>query len=119
MSGGAYEYLMANLSGTVSSSGFLSMPSQKYWNKYTSTTLVSACNGSPCYGQAITETGTGSDSGQYQWYNDWMYFVTSTYPWAYRGGDAGSAGSAYAGAFGFYSNAGGAYSYIGFRASIS
>jgi hypothetical protein len=77
MSGGAYEYVMANLSGTISSSGFSSMPAQKYWNKYTSTTLASACNGSPCYGQAITETSN--------WYNDYMYFVTSTYPWAYRG----------------------------------
>jgi hypothetical protein len=78
MSGGAYEYVMANLSGTISSSGFSSMPVQKYWNKYTSTTLASACNGSPCYGQAITETGTGANSGNYQWYNDYMYFVTST-----------------------------------------
>src|SRR5574344_87823 len=80
MSGGAFEYLMANLSGTISSSGFLSMPSQKYWNKYTSETMASACNGSPCYGQAITETGTGAN-GNNQWYNDYIYFVTSANPW--------------------------------------
>src|SRR5574344_704878 len=82
MSGEADEYVMANYAGTISSSGFSSMPAQKYWNKYTSTTLASACNGSPCYGQAITETGTGSNSGAYQWYNDDMYFVESRYPWA-------------------------------------
>src|SRR5574344_1361109 len=74
MSGGANEYVMANLSGTISSSGFSSMPSQKYWNKYTSTTLASACNGSPCYGQALTETGTEAN-GNTQWYNDYMSFV--------------------------------------------
>src|SRR5574344_1031600 len=85
MSGGAWEYVMANYAGTISTSGFSSMPSQKYWNKYTSTTLASACNGSPCYGQAITETGTGSNNGNYQWYNDGMFFVESSIPWAIRG----------------------------------
>src|SRR5574344_1478173 len=74
MSGGAWEYVMANYAGTISSSGFSSMPSQKYWNKYTSTTLASACNGSPCYGQALTETGTEAN-GNTQWYNDYMSFV--------------------------------------------
>ena len=119
MSGGAYEYVMANLSGTISSSGFSSMPAQKYWNKFTSTTLASACNGSPCYGQAITETGTGADQGHYQWYNDYMYFVTSTGPWAGRGYIASGAVDTYAGAFNFDYNTGGAYSNYGFRASIS
>src|SRR5574344_633718 len=93
MSGGADEYVMANLSGTISSSGFSSMPAQKYWNKYTSTTQASACNGSSCYGQAITET-----SG---WYNDYMNFVTSSLPWAVRGFSAYSASDTNAGVFGF------------------
>jgi hypothetical protein len=119
MSGGAYEYVMANLSGTISSSGFSSMPNQKYWNKYTSTTLASACNGSPCYGQAITETGTGANGGYFQWYNDYMGFVTSAYPWAYRGYFADFAGNAYAGAFRFNYDSGEAGNNVGFRASIS
>jgi hypothetical protein len=119
MSGGAYEYVMANLSGTIGSSGFSSMPVQKYWNKYTSTTLASACNGSQCYGQAITETGTGANSGNYQWYNDYMYFVTSSSPWALRGNYANYASHTYAGVFDFNYFTGGANYFIGFRASIS
>jgi hypothetical protein len=120
MSGGAYEYVMANLSGTIGSSGFSSMPVQKYWNKYTSTTLASACNGSQCYGQAITETGTGANSGNYQWYNDYMYFVTSSNPWALRGHDANYASNTRAGVFSFYGLVtGGADNSYGFRASIS
>src|SRR5574344_1622791 len=111
MSGGAYEYVMANLSGTIRSSGFSSMPAQKYWNKYTSTTQASACNGSSCYGQAITET-----SG---WYNDGMIFVSSTSPWAYHGNVADDASYTFAGVFNFYVNDGGALNYSGVRASIS
>src|SRR5574344_2858056 len=111
MSGGAWEYVMANYAGTISTSGFSSMPSQKYWNKYTSTTLASACNGSPCYGQAITET-----SG---WYIDYMNFVTSSNPWAGRGSVADDASYTFAGVFNFYVNDGGALNYSGVRASIS
>ena len=95
------------------------MPSQKYWNKYTSTTLASACNGSPCYGQAITETGTGSNNGNYQWYNDYMSFVTSSNPWALRGNYAYNASLTYTGVFYFYDFNGGANYIFGVRASIS
>src|SRR5574344_430720 len=119
MSGGAWEYVMANYAGTISTSGFSSMPSQKYWNKYTSTTLASACNGSPCYGQAITETGTGSNNGNYQWYNDYMSFVTSSDPWAIRGGNANGASNAGPGVFYFGGSSGGAGYNSGVRASIS
>src|SRR5574344_713730 len=111
MSGGAWEYVMANYAGTIRSSGFSSMPAQKYWNKYTSTTQASACNGSSCYGQAITET-----SG---WYNDGMIFVSSTSPWAYHGNVADDASYTFAGVFNFYVNDGGALNYSGVRASIS
>src|SRR5574344_2399858 len=109
MSGGANEYVMVNYAGTIGSSGFSSMPAQKYWNKYTSETLSSACNGSPCYGQAITET-----SG---WYNDYMWFVESSNPWAYRGDNAYAAGYAGVGAFDFGSFAGGSGTDFGCRAS--
>src|SRR5574344_1015574 len=119
MSGGAYEYVMANYAGTISSSGFSSMPAQKYWNKYTSETLSSACNGSPCYGQAITETGTGSNNGNYQWYNDGMFFVESSIPWAIRGDYASDASSTSTGVFLFSYDNGGANPVYGVRASIS
>src|SRR5574344_1580388 len=119
MSGGAYEYVMANYAGTIRSSGFSSMPAQKYWNKYTSETLSSACNGSPCYGQAITETGTGNNNGEYQWYNDRMYFVESSNPWAFRGNIADYASVAGTGVFYFGGSSGGAGYNSGVRASIS
>src|SRR5574344_2065839 len=119
MSGGAYEYVMANVSGTIGSSGVSSMSVQKYWNKYTSTTLASACNGSQCYGQAITETGTGSNNGNYQWYNDYRSFVTSSNPWAIRGLGAGNASNTSTGVFLFSYDNGGANPVYGVRASIS
>src|SRR5574344_678325 len=120
MSGGAWEYVMANYAGTISTSGFSSMPSQKYWNKYTSTTLASACNGSPCYGQAITETGTGTNYGPYQWYNDYMNFVYSELQWPLRGYYYDEEESvSYAGVFVLTSGFGGAYLNYGFRTSIS
>jgi hypothetical protein len=120
MSGGAWEYVMANFSGTIGSSGFSRMPSQKYWNKFTSTTLASACNGSPCYGQAITETGTGTNYGPYQWYNDYMSFVYSELQWPLRGYYYDEEESvSYAGVFVLTSGFGGAYLNYGFRTSIS
>jgi hypothetical protein len=121
MSGGAWEHVMANLNGTISSSGFSSMPAQKYWNKYTSTTTSSACNGSPCYGQAMTETGTGSN-GATQWYNDFFYFFDSSSnynKWVTHGNSSGDGVGAHNGIFDFCSFDGSTDSVSGFRASIS
>src|SRR5574344_2194947 len=69
MVGGVYEFLMLNYNGNLGSSGFSSLPSQKYYNKFTSTSLSSLCNGTQCYGQALSnDMGTGSVSGAYMWY---------------------------------------------------
>ena len=103
MSGGAYEYVMgvfANASGSLwtgysssKNSGFnglygssgtsytsgIAFPTEtKYYDKYqaTSGTTISAttaCSGGICYGHALSET-----SG---WYDDYAYFVSSSFPW--------------------------------------
>jgi len=63
--------------------GYIDLPSQKYYDIYTTTSLSTACNGDPCYGHALSET-----SG---WYNDPnSNFVTSTNPWLVRGGGMGT-----------------------------
>ena len=48
-----------------------------------------------------------------------MSFVTSSYPWAFRGNSAGDASGTNTGVFYFNSNNGGAYGGSGVRASIS
>ncbi|MDY4237383.1 MAG: hypothetical protein SOX86_05240 [Bacilli bacterium] len=69
MSGGAYEYVMGVYNNAKSSSGFNSLPDEKYYNNYT---------GSSYTGHALTETKN--------WYSDIAYFVDSSYPWFMRGG---------------------------------
>ena len=60
MSGGSHEYVMGISSKTIGSSGFSSLPDEKYYNNYTSSSYT---------GHALTET-----SG---WYNDYLSFVTT------------------------------------------
>jgi len=69
MSGGAWEYVMGVYNKTISSSGFNSLPDEKYYNNYT---------GSSYTGHALTETKN--------WYSDGARFVVSNYPWFFRGG---------------------------------
>ena len=78
MSGGAWEYVMANYNDTIGSSGFISMPESKYYDKYTSDNVLTACNGNECLSHALSETAG--------WYNDYQYTVTSTSSWYGRGG---------------------------------
>ena len=90
VSGGAYEYVMGVYNNAKSSSGFNSLPDEKYYNNYT---------GSSYTGHALTETKN--------WYSDDAFFVNSGAPWFMRGGSCN--GSSYAGVFGFsggYGNAG-------------
>ena len=94
MSGGAWEYVMANYNGMAGDSGFsdpLTLDS-KYYNKYTSDNVSTACNGSACISHGLSET-----SG---WYSDYHTMVSETYPWLVRGGDYYS--STHAGVFHFY-----------------
>ena len=75
MSGGAYEYVMGVYNNAKSSSGFNSLPDEKYYNNYT---------GSSYTGHALTETK--------RWYGDNDGFVSASYPWFARGGYYGAGG---------------------------
>ncbi len=78
MSGGAWEYVMANYNDTIASSGFVTMPNAKYYNKYTVSDVNTACNGSECLSHSLSET--------IGWYNDYRAMVSEEYPWLSRGG---------------------------------
>ena len=92
MSGGAYEYVMGVYNNTIKSSGFSTLPNSKYYDNYTSTKAVSACNNEICYGHALSETS--------EWYNDSTEFPSSASPWFMRGGGYGY--NSNAGVFGFH-----------------
>ena len=118
MSGGTMEYVMGWYSGasdtfgaTSSSNyaGFTSTPDSKYWDEYTTTNALTACNGGICYGHALSETNG--------WYIDAANFVVANVPWFYRGG--GYYYGASAGAFSFYNINGRANGNHGFRSVLS
>ena len=71
MSGGAFEYVMGIYNKTINSSSFSSLPNEKYYNNYTTTTYQ---------GHALTETS--------RWYNDNLsnFSSSSSYYWLDRGG---------------------------------
>ncbi len=83
MSGGAYEYMMASYgtdenTASIGSSGFSILPDNKYYDiMYNADTLL---------GHAMEETRN--------WYGDYSYFVSSSYPWVGRGGLCGNGSSA-------------------------
>ena len=94
MSGGAWEYVMANYNDMAASTGFsepLTLDS-KYYDKYTSNNVSLACNGSECLSHGLSET-----SG---WYNDYHNMVSEEYPWFVCGGRYNSV--TIAGVFYFY-----------------
>ena len=117
MSGGAYEYVMGYYSpasttwGATSSAnkaGFTSQPDSKYYDNYTTTSVLTACNGGICYGHGLSEV--------MNWYGDYHYFVNGSYPWFRRGGyyyDGSSAG-----AFNFVDDDGGASRNIAARSVL-
>ena len=78
MSGGGNEYVMGNLNDLVAQSGFEAMPLIKYYDKYTSENIDTACNGKNCISHAFGETRN--------WYNDGARFFTIGLPWMLRGG---------------------------------
>ena len=77
MAGGAYEYVMGNYNNTIKSSGFTTLPDSKYYDNYTTTNSLTACNGGICYGHGLSEVSN--------WYGDYAYFVDASYPWFLRG----------------------------------
>ena len=107
MSGGAYEYVMGYYSpagstwGATSSgdyAGFSSQPNSKYYDDYTTTNSLTACNGGICYGHGLSEVS--------DWYDDRAYFVDASNPWFLRGGNYNNDSSA--GSFNFNNNNGNA-----------
>ena len=100
MAGGAYEYVMGNYNNTIKSSGFTTLPDSKYYDKYTTTNSLTACNGGICYGHGLSEVSN--------WYGDYHNFVNDSTPWFVRGGRYYNDSSA--GTFSFYYYNGGAYS---------
>ena len=106
MSGGAYEYVMGYYSPAsstwgaasgVNKAGFTSQPDSKYYDNYTTTSALTACNGGICYGHGLSEVS--------KWYGDYALFVDRDRPWFIRGAYYGSD----AGAFYFSNSLGGAY----------
>ena len=78
MSGGSWEYVMANYNDMVGSSGFSEMPPKEYYDKYTTDNILTACSGNECLGHGLSETAG--------WYNDTRSFISTEYPWLVRGG---------------------------------
>ena len=111
MSGGTWEYVMANYNDVISESGFITMPDSKYYDKYTTSDVNTACNGSTCLSQGLSEVNG--------WYNDYTNMISDTHSWMVNGGgyytstNAGIFGYAYSGVLG---NAGAGFS---FRLTIS
>ena len=79
MSGGAHDYVMGNYNDILGNSGFTSIPDSKYYDRYTTEDMNTACNGSVCLSHSISET-----SG---WYNDYsINFAGTSHSWLFRGG---------------------------------
>ena len=118
MSGGAQEYVMGWYSGasdtfgSTSSSnfaGFTSALDSKYWDEYTTTNALTACNGEICYGHGLSEINN--------WYGTYAFFVDAVFPWFKRDGDYFSGVNA--GVFGFSNGYGNGGSSCGFRSVLS
>ena len=84
MNGGSYDAVMGNYNNVVGSSGFSSMPDAKYYDKYTSDDVSTACSGSICLSHGLSET-----SG---WYNDSNTLTSEQYPWMIRSGRYSASG---------------------------
>ena len=127
MSGGAWEYVMGNMSSTAdsytfysSSSGFASSwytSNQKYVNTYAN---GSTNKDQTAYNRARLGDTTGevvlSTRGSGGWYSDYAYFLYSSGSWFGRGGVYGSGSGA--GVFFFSSSNGNADSSRSARAAL-
>ena len=78
MSGGAWEYVMANYNDVVGNSGFTSMPESKYYDKYTSDNILIACNGKECLSHSLSEAN--------EWYSDYHNMINDIRSWLICGG---------------------------------
>ena len=78
MSGGSWERVMGNYNDIIDGSGFTEMPDIKYYNKYTSNNLLTACNGNECLSHGLSEI--------LGWYGDYQDIFTETQAWIARDG---------------------------------
>ena len=124
MSGGAYEYAAAYISGNLESSGFSATTLANYDNKYFDVYNASSAINTYQYrilGDATGEMGPfknysdGDKSSRYHssWYGDLSYFVDSSTSWFYRGGN--SVDGVLSGIFFFRRYTGDIHNSIGFR----
>ena len=113
MSGGSWEYVMGNYNNTIGSGGFSTMPESKFYDKYTSDNILTACNGKECLSHGLSET-VGL-------YNDDHYMVSQQSPWMTRSGVYDNGRSS--GVFYFhvynYSSSGAADLWCSFRLAIT
>ena len=141
MSGGAYEYVMGNMkangntqqqSGYQNSnnynSGFTGInydgtqvsgrayPAAKYYDTYNYSTSNSDHSTRYIPGDATYEVSQG-DGKTNGWYSDYAYFVSTYYPWFYRGGNYSHTTDA--GVFSFSRDVGGANVNSSFRLVLS
>ena len=77
MSGGAWDYMMSNYNDSVGESGFINLPELKYYDKYTTDNLMTACAGKVCLSHSLSET--------VGWYNDYSSYVSTESPWYVHG----------------------------------
>ena len=124
MSGGAWEYVSAYITGKPGSSGFstttLANYDSKYFDVYNASSTISTYQ-YRILGDATGEMGPfkqyldGDKASRWHssWYGDLSSFVNSSDPWFGRGGHYTH--GVLAGAFYFYRNTGGTDSSVGFR----
>ena len=109
MAGGAHDVVMANYLETASLSGLNMFPALKYYDRFTQTTANIACSGSPCVGQALSETAG--------WYSGSQVFVTYNSPWLIRGNV--STVTTVSSIYSFTNHTGAAATNIGYRLTFS
>ena len=78
MSGGAWEYVMGTNSDVSTTFNPGSTLPSRYYDKYTTTDELTACNGGLCYGHGLSETTN--------WYGSDAKFFDSSNLWLIRGG---------------------------------
>lgn len=113
MSGGSWEYVMANLNNQSVNSGFYDVSSieDRYIDRYTDYSATK-------FGDAVYETsnrGLTSDTW-YGWYGDSAFMPSNTTPWFVRGGNNGDGTTA--GIYAFEETDGAANTNASFRAVV-
>ena len=125
LSGGAYEYVMGNMSSGSGSYTYNAKSAGSNFSysastaKYIDTYVYGTSNGDQtAYNRARLGDATGEvvSSSYTAWNNDYAFFVNSSFPWFQRGGNY--SGGSDAGVFLFYYNGGNASSNSSARAAL-